>query len=71
MIRDVRDRFEQFVVHDADVPDAEVTDQLVTIGREAEPSAAIIDSQTVKTTEKGDLAATMQARKSRDVNDIS
>ena len=42
-----------------------------TIGREAEPSAAIIDSQTVKTTEKGDLAATMQARKSRDGNDIS
>jgi putative transposase len=42
-----------------------------TIGREAEPSAAIIDSQTVKTTEKGDLAATMQARKPRDANDIS
>lgn len=42
-----------------------------TIGREAEPSAAIIDSQTVKTTEKGDLAATMQARKSRDASDIS
>jgi transposase len=42
-----------------------------TIGREAEPSAAIIDSQTVKTTEKGDLAATMQASKSRGVNDIS
>ena len=42
-----------------------------TIGREAEPSAAIIDSQTVKTTEKGDLAATTQARKSRDASDIS
>ena len=42
-----------------------------TVGREAEPSAAIIDSQTVKTTEKGDLAATMQARKSRDANGIS
>ena len=42
-----------------------------TIGREAEPSAAIIDSQTVKTTEKGALAATMQAKKSRDANDIS
>jgi putative transposase len=41
-----------------------------TIGREAEPSAAIIDSQTVKTTEKGDLAATTQARKSRDASDI-
>ena len=36
-----------------------------TIGREAEPSAAINDSQTVKTTEKGDLAATTPARKSR------
>jgi len=42
-----------------------------TIGREAEPSAAIIDSQTVKTTEKGDLVATTQARKSRDASDIS
>jgi transposase len=42
-----------------------------TIGRDAEPSAAIIDSQTVKTTEKGDLVATTQARKSRDVSDIS
>jgi putative transposase len=42
-----------------------------TIGREAEPSAAIIDSQTVKTTEKGDLAATTPARKSRDASGIS
>jgi putative transposase len=42
-----------------------------TIGREAEPSAAIIDSQTVKTTEKGDLVVTTQASKSRDANDIS
>jgi putative transposase len=42
-----------------------------TIGREAEPSAAIIDSQTVKTTEKGDLAVTMQVSKSRDASDIS
>lgn len=42
-----------------------------TIGREAEPSAAIIDSQTVKTTEKGDLVATTQARKPKDASDIS
>jgi putative transposase len=32
-------------------------------GRELSPSAAIIDSQSVKTTEKGGLAATTPARK--------
>lgn len=32
-------------------------------GREAEPSAAILDSQSVKTTEKGGLAAMTLARK--------
>ena len=32
-------------------------------GREASPSAAIIDSQSVKTTEKGGLAATTLARR--------
>ena len=32
-------------------------------GREVSPSAAIIDSQSVKTTEKGGLAATTPARK--------
>jgi len=32
-------------------------------GREISPSAAIIDSQSVKTTEKGGLAATTPARK--------
>ena len=32
-------------------------------GREASPSAAIIDSQSVKTTEKGGLAATTRAKK--------
>jgi putative transposase len=34
-------------------------------GRKAKPSAAILDSQTVKTTEKGGPAATTRARKLR------
>ncbi len=35
------------------------------LGRSSEPSAAILDSQSVKTTEKGGRAATTPARRSR------
>ena len=33
-------------------------------GKDASPSAAVLDSQSVRTTEKGDPAATMPARRS-------
>jgi putative transposase len=39
------------------------------LGRETTPSAAIIDSQSVKTTEKGAVAATTAGNTSKDVND--
>lgn len=35
----------------------------VSLGRESTPSAAILDSQSVKTAEKGGLAATTRARR--------
>ena len=40
-------------------------------GRESEPSAAILDSQSVKTTEKGGSKDTMLTNMSRDANGIS
>ena len=38
------------------------------LGREATPSAAIIDSQSVKTTEKGVVEATMPTKRSKDAS---
>ena len=40
-------------------------------GREEQPSAAIVDSQSVKTTEKGGYAATTRARRSTAASVIS
>jgi putative transposase len=41
------------------------------VGRKPTPSAAIIDSQSVKTVGKGGIVGTTRARKSRDASGIS
>src|SRR5215213_8674882 len=53
-----------------------ITDSLrrrlrLQLGRNPEPSAAILDSQSVKTTERGARGGTMQASRSRDASAIS
>ena len=42
----------------------------IEAGRQVSPSAAIIDSQSVKTVEKGGIAATMQERRFQAENAI-
>jgi putative transposase len=41
------------------------------VGKQRQPSAAVIDSQSVKTTEKGGSAALIRTHRSRGANDIS
>jgi transposase len=46
-------------------------DVRVASGKRRQPSAGVIDSQSVKTTEKGGSAATTRASRSKDVNATS
>ena len=45
-------------------------DARMKMGRNPEPTAAIVDSQSVKTTEKGALKVTTELRKSKVVKGI-
>lgn len=46
-IRDMGERFDQFVVHEADVPVEEATEQLVTVGRESQGPGRPLKSRPV------------------------